>query len=124
MDNKNNYYIPNAVDSNFSNTYNKNDYEFFLNNYNLDLSSKKYVGFIGRLSTIKGFDLFLKIVDKVNQKIPNVPILIIGEGNLEYLLSEYNHLNIKYIKKISYTKISNIYKIQILSNYRLDYRND
>jgi glycosyltransferase involved in cell wall biosynthesis len=91
-----NYWIPNAVDKN--------------NLISPDLKERNAISFIGRLSTIKGFDLFIKIVEKVNKKIPNIPIIIVGTGSLFPLIQKNKqNLNLHYYHKIPNEKIYEIY---------------
>ncbi|MHA1294347.1 MAG: glycosyltransferase family 4 protein [Promethearchaeota archaeon] len=63
---KHNYYIPNALDTN--------------NFKKINGIEREYIGFIGRLTKIKGIDLFLKLIEKYNQIDKNQKFLIIGEG--------------------------------------------
>jgi len=64
--NKHNYYLPNVVDSN--------------NFKRLDNVNRIYIGFIGRLTKIKGLDLFLRLIEEIHNKDKNQEFLIIGEG--------------------------------------------
>ncbi|QEE16071.1 glycosyltransferase family 4 protein [Promethearchaeum syntrophicum] len=91
---KNNYWIPNCI-----------SLKSKLPNF-----TRKYITYIGRLSSRKGFDDFIKIMDVVNTKYPKIPILIIGEGPLQFLIDQYKtKLNIHYIKKVSNEKIQDFY---------------
>lgn len=58
-------------------------------------SKKKYViGSIGRLSEQKGMDIFIKAIEKVHMRIPELRAVIVGDGELRYELE-------KYIKKLN-----------------------
>ena len=102
---KNNYWIPNCI-----------SLKSKLPNF-----KRKYITFIGRLSSRKGFDDFIKIMDAVNKKYPNIPILIIGEGALESLVDQYKtKLNINYIKRVPNEKIQDYYcktKIFVMNSW-------
>lgn len=98
-----NYWIPNAVDI--------HKYPF----YN-DLERKKFITFIGRLTKIKGFDLFLKILNEVPVKIlKEYKVLIVGKGSIELYKREINllqqkHIVITHYESVEYSKISTIYQ--------------
>lgn len=96
---KNNFWIPNAVKT-----------EFYSPSIPI-ITERKYITYISpRLTHIKGFDLFLRIMDIVNESIPNIPILIVGKGDLVHILPEYRkRLNICYFPSVPHEKISNIY---------------
>lgn len=93
---KNNYYLPNVVDSNK-----------FVKLKNID---KKYIGFIGRLTKIKGIDLFLELVEKINITDKDQEFLIIGEGpyinDVQEAVKKYP---IKFIKNVAHDKIVTYY---------------
>ncbi|MHA1147592.1 MAG: glycosyltransferase family 4 protein [Promethearchaeota archaeon] len=76
---KNNYYLPNAIDIKIFRKVN-------------DIP-RKYVGFIGRLTKIKGIDIFIEVIKQVHQFEPSIKYLIIGEGpyllNVERILDLY-----------------------------------
>lgn len=93
---KNNYYLPNVVDSNK-----------FIKLKNIN---RKYIGFIGRLTKIKGIDLFLKLVEEVNKGDKNQDFLIIGEGpyisDVQDAVKKYP---IKFIKSVAHDEMVNYY---------------
>lgn len=79
--------------------------------YNKNLE-RKYITFIGRLSYVKGFDIFLKIAEKLYEQNRNLKFLVVGEGPLKkFLLQIKKELPIKYISKYSYENMENIYNI-------------
>ena len=93
---KNNFYIPNVIDSN---KFKK-----------LDSIEKKYIGFVGRLTKIKGIDLFLKIVELINNKDKSQKFLIIGEGPYIYEVKKaVKKYPIKFIEKIPHDEIVKLY---------------
>jgi|SRR5271157_4868852 len=93
----NNYWIPNGVEPNR-----------FQENENYE---KKYITFIGRLSRVKGFDLFIQIAEKITEIIPSIPVLIIGQGEFKDLLDEKQTiLNITYYPRVPYEEMPDIYQ--------------
>lgn len=94
---QNAYWIPNGVDN-----------ERFIPN---PLAQKKYVTFIGRLSAIKGFDIFLNIAQKIYEKDPSLMFLIIGNyGEFANRVQEVTaKLPILYLPQISHDKILKYY---------------
>ncbi len=93
---KHNYYLPNVVDSN----------EFKkLNNI-----ENKYIGFIGRLTKIKGIDLFLELIKKVNELDKKQQFLIIGEGpyldNVKEAIEKYP---INFLERVSHDEMVKYY---------------
>ena len=98
---KNCFWVPNAVKLIFSNTLKGK-------NHNIE---RKYITYISpRLTYIKGFDLFLKIMENVNSRIPSIPIFIVGKGELSSLLDEYKKkLNITHINNLKHEKLSEVY---------------
>lgn len=96
VDKKNNLYIPNGV-----------DIEKFKKKYKLE---KEYLTFIGRLSYIKGFDIFIKIIKEIYKRNKGLKFLIIGNGPLKNLvINAKKKLPIKYYSYYPYNKIENIY---------------
>ena len=93
---KNNYWIPNAVD---------------ITKFKpLKECKRKYITFVGRLSYIKGFDIFLKIAELIHSKNKNIEFLIVGEGPLQDSLEEYrNKIPIKQYLRVPYDEIVKIY---------------
>ncbi|MHA1821499.1 MAG: glycosyltransferase family 4 protein [Promethearchaeota archaeon] len=99
---KNNYFIHNCVD-------------FVPNNPNErkeDSKRRIYLTFIGRLTKLKGFHDFIKIVETINIKIKNIPILVIGKGDELYSLlkEKQKSLNITYIPSVSHERIYEYYQ--------------
>lgn len=93
---KNNFYLPNVVDSN---KFRK-----------LEKVNKKYIGFIGRLTKIKGIDLFLKIIELINKKDKSQKFLIIGEGPYIYEVKQaVKKYPIKFIENIAHNEIVKFY---------------
>ncbi|WP_371803601.1 glycosyltransferase family 4 protein [Candidatus Lokiarchaeum ossiferum] len=106
---KNSFWIPNAVSLDFSK---KNENKKI---------KRKFITYVSpRLTRIKGFDLFLKIMSEVNKKWPSIPILIVGDGELRSLIKNYDkELNITYIPHVQNAKMADIYyqsKIYVLSS--------
>ena len=101
-----NYYIPNGIDVNK-----------FKNDTNIE---KKYITFVGRLSNIKGIDIFIDFAKKLYRKDNSLNFLIVGSGPLLNLVKEaQKKIPIKYYPYYPYNKIENIYnksKIIVLSS--------
>lgn len=92
------FYIPNGVDI----------HKFRLIN---DLK-REYITFIGRLSHVKGFDIFLKIIKELYKKNKDLKFLVVGDGPLRKYLTKFrNFLPITYFSYYPYEKIENIYNI-------------
>lgn len=91
-----NYWIPNGVDlSKF---------------IKIDDMEKKYITFIGRLSYIKGFDLFLKIAEKIYKKNQDIEFLVVGDGPLYYMLQDFKkQIPIRHYYRIPYEQMIKIY---------------
>jgi glycosyltransferase involved in cell wall biosynthesis len=90
-----NYWIPNSV----------NQKLFFEQD-----KTRKYITFVGRFSEIKGYDLFIKIAQKLNRYRKNIPFLIVGMGKLKNKFN-YSALNVKFIPKIEYEMMANVYNL-------------
>ncbi|MFX0186753.1 MAG: glycosyltransferase family 4 protein [Candidatus Hodarchaeota archaeon] len=91
-----NFYIPNVVDSK----------EF----KRLDKIDKKYIGFIGRLTKIKGIDLFLELIKKINEIDRNQEFLIIGEGPYLNDVKKANEkYPIKFLERVNHSEIVKYY---------------
>jgi len=93
---KNNYYIPNALD---------------LNTFKRDKSlERKYIGFIGRLTKIKGIDYFLKIIEKFQDIDKDQEFLIVGDGqhlsNVKKAMKKYP---IKFFESVPHDQMPNLY---------------
>jgi glycosyltransferase involved in cell wall biosynthesis len=90
------YYIPNVIDVNI-----------FKKNPEL---KRKYLGFIGRLTLIKGIDLFLKLIEKYYEIDKNQEYLIIGEGpylpDVKKVLKKYP---ITFFKRVLHEEMPNYY---------------
>lgn len=67
-----NFYIPNAVNTDIFHKQNE--------------SAKKYITFIGRLSYIKGFDIFMDVIKELYENDKDLNFLIIGKGPLKRLI--------------------------------------
>lgn len=92
------HFVPNGID---------------INKYRINKSKqKKFITFIGRLSYIKGIDIFINIIEDLYQKDKNLKFLIVGDGPLRYLVeSAKKKLPIKHFTYYPYTRISDIYNI-------------
>ena len=98
---KSKHYIPNAV-----------DISKFQRNEKLN---RKYITYIGRLSYIKGIDVFLKMIREIHQLDKNLEFLIIGDGPLRPLVENAKkYLPITYYRQYPYSKIQNIYNMSKL----------
>ena len=95
------YYIPNAVNT-----------RKFVKDSTI---VPKYITFIGRLSFIKGFDIFIDLMQELYNKDNTLKFLIVGDGPLRYLLEKVNkNIPITYYKYIPYDRIQEIYNISKL----------
>jgi len=95
------YYIPNGINPN----------KFKKSN----TTPKKYITYIGRLSHIKGFDVFMKIIKLLNVHNKNLEFIVVGDGPLKNLISNNKKkLPIKYYQFYPYTKIQEIYNMSKL----------
>jgi glycosyltransferase involved in cell wall biosynthesis len=91
-----NYYIPNVVDSN----------EF----KSLDRIEKKYIGFIGRLTKIKGIDLFLELIRKYHEIDKDQEFLIIGEGPyLNDVKRAHEKYPIRFLERVAHSEMVQYY---------------
>ena len=91
-----NYYLPNVVDS-----------ERF---QRLPEFKRKYIGFIGRLTKIKGLDLFLELIERFNKIDKNQEFLIIGQGPYIYNVKEAMKVYpIKFLEKVSHNDMVKYY---------------
>jgi len=106
LKNKKTYYIPNGI-----------DIKRFKRKESLE---RKYVTFIGRLSYIKGIDVFIDFIKKLYEKDNNLEFQIIGSGPLLNLVKEAQRtLPIKHYSYYPYKRIEDIYnmsKLLILSS--------
>ena len=93
---KNNYYLPNVVDSK----------EF----RKLESIERRYIGFIGRLTKIKGIDLFLELIKKINKNDKKQQFLIIGEGPyLNDIKDAVKKYPIKFLEKVTHSEMVKYY---------------
>ncbi len=91
------FHIPNGVDTDRFNI--------------LGNVERKYITFIGRLTYIKGIDLFIEMIKKLYDREKNYKFLIIGEGPLkELVMQAKEEIPIKYIPKYPYDRIENVYR--------------
>jgi glycosyltransferase involved in cell wall biosynthesis len=101
------YPVPNGID---------------INKYKKSRTAKrrKFITFIGRLSYIKGIDIFLEIIKDLYHKDKNLEFLIIGDGPLRNLVEgARKELPLKYFESYPYNKMADIYnmsKILLLSS--------
>jgi glycosyltransferase involved in cell wall biosynthesis len=93
---KHSYYVPNVI-----------DVKIFKKNPDL---KRKYLGFIGRLTLIKGIDLFLQLIEKYNEIDKNQEYLIIGDGpylpDVKKAMKKYP---ITFFKRVPHEDIPNFY---------------
>jgi len=93
---KHNYYLPNVVDSN---KFRK-----------LKNVERKYIGFIGRLTKIKGIDLFLKIIEEINKEDKQQRFLIIGEGpHIKDVKEALKKYPIKFLEHVDHNEMVKYY---------------
>lgn len=78
-------------------------------------SHRKYITFIGRLSYIKGIDIFLNLIKEIYKLDRNLKFLIIGDGPLRNMvLTEMKELPIRYYPFYPYESIQKIYNLSKL----------
>ena len=78
--------LPNFVDTNIF--YPDKNYKEIKEKYNL--SSKKIILFVGRLSEVKGLELFIDTIERLNHsKRNNWQGVIIGDGDYGHTIKEY-----------------------------------
>lgn len=95
------YHIPNAVDTN----------KFMKD----DSCSREYITFIGRLSYIKGFDIFIKLIEELYIRDKDLKFLVVGEGPLYPLIEKIKKtIPITYYASVPYENIQEIYNISKL----------
>ncbi len=93
------YYIPNGIDINKYRKYNSK-YE------------RIYITYIGRLSYVKGLDIFIKTIKVLYKKNKDLRFLIIGDGPLRFLVDQARReLPIKYFNTYPYDKMQDIYNM-------------
>jgi len=95
------YHIPNAVD---------------ITKFKKDANSiPEYITFIGRLSYIKGFDIFIKLIQELYNRNKELKFLIIGKGPLYHLLTKIDStIPIIYYESFPYDDIQKIYNLSKL----------
>ena len=94
----NNYYIPNGVNT-----------EIFQKKKE---SGKMYVTFIGRLSYIKGFDIYMNVIKELYKYDKDLNFLIIGKGPLKRLIKPAQKtLPILHSDFYPYEKMVDIYNL-------------
>ncbi|MFW9866397.1 MAG: glycosyltransferase family 4 protein [Candidatus Thorarchaeota archaeon] len=93
---KDNYYIPNALD---------------LNTFKKDKSlERKYIGFIGRLTKIKGIDYFLKLIERFQHIDKDQEFLIVGDGQyLPHVKKAMKRYPIKFFESVPHDQMPNLY---------------
>jgi glycosyltransferase involved in cell wall biosynthesis len=67
------------------------------------------IGYVGRLDPFKGVDILIRAVAKVSERIPNIKVLLIGDGpsrkQLEQLVAELNLVkNVKFLGNVVHEK--------------------
>lgn len=94
----NNHYIPNGID--IDRFKNKNNEE------------KRFITFIGRLTYIKGIDIFIKMIKELHDKDKSLKFLIVGDGLLRTIVKEATKkLPITHLPYYPYEKIERIYNM-------------
>ncbi len=93
---KKNYYIPNGV-----------DIDKFKQKKDI---TRRYISFIGRLSYIKGIDIFLEIIKRLYNKDKSLKFLIIGDGPFRNKVNEVaKKVPITFYRYYPYDSIEDIY---------------
>ncbi|MFW6311734.1 MAG: glycosyltransferase family 4 protein, partial [Nanoarchaeota archaeon] len=93
---ENNFYIPNVI--------NINKFK------EIQEIEREYIGFIGRLTYIKGIDLFLDVVKRYNKINPQQRFLIIGDGPYFEDVKECEaHYPILFYRKVPHEEIPKYY---------------
>lgn len=88
-------------------------HEFAAQNEKIDRNDLVYVGFIGRLTEIKGSPLLLEIIDSAEKDLPNVRFLIFGDG--PYRDKFRGFANIEHIGMVPRDQLSSwLSKVQIV----------
>ncbi len=81
---------------------------------------REYLTFIGRLTYVKGFDLFIRLIKKLYAKNHDLKFLIVGDGPLRKLVEDARKsLPITYYPHYPYNRMKNIYnqsKLLILTS--------
>jgi glycosyltransferase involved in cell wall biosynthesis len=92
------YYIPNGV----------NIEDFQRRNH----SVRQYITFIGRLTYIKGFDIFLDLIRKIHKIDDEIKFLVIGDGPLvKELLEVKKKIPITYYPNYPYAEMERVYNM-------------
>ncbi|MHA1272225.1 MAG: glycosyltransferase family 4 protein [Promethearchaeota archaeon] len=103
---KNCYHVPNGVDT-----------EIFKPE---ETQEKKYITFIGRLTYIKGFDIFIKMIKKIHKFNNTLEFLVIGDGPLKKLMDQVgNSISLTHFVRYPYNLMKKIYnqsKVLILTS--------
>jgi len=90
------YYIPNAIDPEMFKRINKIE--------------RKYIGYMNRLSSYNGIDLFLQLIENYNKIDKNQEFLIIGKGPfLPNVLEAMKKYPIHYFEEVPHEKMVNFY---------------
>ncbi|MHA1724740.1 MAG: glycosyltransferase family 4 protein [Promethearchaeota archaeon] len=98
LSHKNYYHVPNGVDT-----------ETFKPEEGIE---KKYITFIGRLTYIKGFDIFIKLMKKFHELNNSVEFLVIGDGSLKKLIDQVkNSISLTYFPQYPYNLMKNVYNL-------------
>jgi len=73
---------------------------------------RQYISYIGRLSEIKGFDVFVKIAQKLHNIDESLQFLVIGQkGELDKLIPELQQtVPLTYLSQVSHEKIGQYYQ--------------
>ena len=92
------YYIPNAIDP-----------EKFKK---LNTSKRRFIGYVNRLSSYSGIDLFLELIEKYNKIDKNQEFLIIGKGPyLPEVKKALNKYPITYYERIPHDEMVKYYNM-------------
>ena len=71
-------------------------------------SKKKWITFVGKLNSAKGYDIFAKSIKKILNKFPNWKAKIIGDEKREKIM--LNHKNADILGFLNHNKVLNIFK--------------
>ena len=78
------------------------------NNISLLKNKKKWITFVGKLNSAKGYDIFAKTIKKILNKYPNWKAKIIGDEKREKI--SLKHKNADILGFLSHEKVLNIFK--------------
>ncbi len=78
------------------------------NNKNILMKKKKWITFVGKLNSAKGYDVFAKAIKNILDKYPDWKAKIIGDEKREKI--SLNHKNANILGFLNHQKVLNIFK--------------